>query len=328
MSTVETKEYSTVIDGERYISIPLATLQLNSILDFSLYLPAAKGAPPLLYRSGDLPFTAKESKRLLEHNIEQLLIKADDGKAYRKYVESNLTTIINDPRLPIEVRSHTLYESAHNLIKEVLEDPRSGDMMERTGNMAQNTVDFLFNQRNSFQALMKVTSYDYYTYTHSVNVFVYSASLAKALGFTEGEVRTLGEGALLHDVGKSRIDTSITNCPGSLNDAQWAEMKMHPVYGYEILKEHGVENEVILAITRSHHEKVTGGGYPDGLKGNEIHPLVRVTTIADIFDALTTKRSYKAAQDSFHTLQFMYDHMSEELDKEYFREFIKLMGSR
>ena len=104
-------------------------------------------------------------------------------------------------------------------------------------------------------------------------------------------------------------------------------MRLHPVTGYDILKEHGLFSDLVLDVTRHHHEKLRGGGYPDKLTANQIDPLVRASTIADIFDALTTRRSYKGALTSYQALKIMRDKMAADLDPDLFRTFVELMGN-
>lgn len=314
--------------GDGYIPIPVASLRLDMIADFELYLPVRGSSTPILYRARDLEFNEESRARLAEAKIDTVQIKLTDRDAYNRYLERNLGTILNDANLPMNQRATALYQCSQNLVREVLEDPRSGEMMERTGDLVAHTVDFLFRESTSFQHLMQVTSYDYYTYTHSVNVFVFSTSLAQRLGHSPEELHRFGQGALLHDVGKSRINPDIVNARGKLTDDQWQEMRMHTVYGYDILRERGVTDEIILDVTRHHHEKLNGKGYPDGLKGDEISKWARICTIADIFDALTTRRSYKEAMNSFPGLQFMREHMSDEIDPQFFRAFVGLMGSQ
>lgn len=253
---------------------------------------------------------------------------ADQSDAYHQYMERHLSEILSDPELPMEFRTRVAYDSAQTVIKDIFADPRSKDMLERSENLVESTVDFMFKESDSFYHLMSVMSFDYYTYTHSVNVMVFSSALAKKLGFAQEEINEYSQGALLHDVGKSQIDPSIVNARGKLNSEQWAEMKKHPVYGYEILTEQGVSHPGILDIMRHHHEKLTGRGYPDGLAAAEISSWVRICTIADIFDALTTRRSYKDALDSFPSLRMMSEEMSAELDKEFFRVFVMMIGRR
>ena len=139
-----------------------------------------------------------------------------------------------------------------------------------------------------------IESTDRYTYGHCGRVADYGIRVAQALGLSEEEQTTLRLGAYLHDVGKVKVPHEILNKPGRLNDEEFEVVKMHPVWGLELLA--AVEFPWdIKPIIRWHHERYDGNGYPDRLKGDEIPLNAQVICIVDVYDALTTTRSYRAA---------------------------------
>jgi HD-GYP domain-containing protein (c-di-GMP phosphodiesterase class II) len=189
-------------------------------------------------------------------------------------------------------------------------------------------VTYLLSESRAFFNLMATTSFDYYTYTHSVNVSVFGIALAHRLGqYSKEEIKTIGSGLIVHDVGKSLIDQRILNKRGPLNKHEWAVMKEHPDNGVKLLRGSGQVGEEALVIVRDHHEKIDGSGYPRGLRGDAIHMYARIASLADIFDALTTRRPYKLAERSFPALRIMRDEMGEGLDRELFTEFVLLLGA-
>jgi putative nucleotidyltransferase with HDIG domain len=311
-----------------FIALPVSALRIDEIADFELLIKPQGRSLPVLYRSADTAFTAEALKRLMNHGVSELWVREQDRQKLRLYIEQHMGEILSDTTLPVEQRSSLMYESAQALVREAMEDPRSGNLIERSADLVPHMVQFIFEEGRSFEHLMRVCSYDYYTYTHSVNVFTYCVSLAQHLGHTKEEVQSFGQGALLHDVGKSKLPLDVVNSPGSLSDEQWELMRLHPVFGYELLKEQGVTDSVVLDVTRHHHEKMNGKGYPDGLAGEEISRWARICTVADIFDALTTRRSYKEARQSFDSLQFMHAHMAAELDPDIFKAFVSLLGKQ
>ncbi len=334
---------SSVQSVQSYVPIPIDVLRVDSMTDFDLYLgPEPRGhsgdmntGKPLwrsqnyvLYRNKNLPFTETVLQGLMENRVDVLYINSRDKRAYHGYVERNLYQLLEDPSLDVDTKSEALYTSARGLIRDVVEDPQGDQVIQRSGDFVQHAAKFMLSENTALKSLMNVMSYDYYTYTHSVNVFVYSLSLAQRRGI---EVHVVlgryGLGALLHDIGKSKVDPSITNCRGKLNAVQWESMKQHPEHGCDILRQQGIKDEIVLDVVRHHHEKLNGSGYPSGKQGNDISQLVRITTIADIFDALTTKRSYKGAVDSFPALKLMKEEMGDELDDELFCEFIQMIGA-
>lgn len=282
----------------------------------------------MLFRGCDVEFTEETRLRLLDNDVPYLYIMQDDKRKYHRYIEKNLGTIVRDPNIASDKKAGALYSSVQNLLEEVMDDPRSAEVMKRSKDAVENSVFLLMNEPNALECLLKVASYDYYTYTHSVNVFMFSVSLAQRLGFSDAaELNSFGEGMLLHDVGKSLIDASIVNCRGKLSLEQWKIMKLHPVYSHEILIASGGMSEAALDVARHHHEKINGSGYPDSISGDEVSIYARIGTIADIFDALTTQRSYKNAMGSFPALKLMQEEMKEEVDPDLFNTFVNMMAS-
>jgi putative nucleotidyltransferase with HDIG domain len=139
-----------------------------------------------------------------------------------------------------------------------------------------------------------IESSDTYTHGHSERVATYAGALATAMGLDETELQTIRVGAYLHDLGKVRIPHEILNKPGRLTNEEFEEMKRHPEYGIELLASVEFPWD-IRPIIRSHHEKLDGSGYPDRLRGDEIPLSAQLICVVDVYDALTTTRSYRGA---------------------------------
>ena len=139
-----------------------------------------------------------------------------------------------------------------------------------------------------------IESADSYTHGHCERVAEYAVSLACALGLDASQQTTVRLGAYLHDVGKVRVPHEILNKPGALTDAEFAVMQQHPVFGIDLLAEVEFPWD-IKPMIRWHHEKVDGSGYPDRIGGDEIPLSAQIICAADVFDALTTTRSYRGA---------------------------------
>ena len=151
-------------------------------------------------------------------------------------------------------------------------------------------------EKLSLQAMLSlaqtIDAKDKYTKGHSTRVAKYSKKIAIKLGLTEAEQDTVYFMGLLHDIGKIGIPDNIINKPQKLTDEEFAIIKKHPEIGHDILK-NIAEIPNIEMGARWHHERMDGKGYPDGLKGNEIPKLVRIISVADAYDAMTSKRSYR-----------------------------------
>lgn len=310
-----------------YLPIRLGVLRVDTVTDFDLYLRTKEDSEVILYRQKDLPFDEPTRQRLLDHQVEELYVPKSQEGSYYRYLEQNMDSLLVDDSIPASDRMELLYDSAQNTVHEVLDDPGASDIMPRSQSIVEHVVNFVFSEPSSFGHFLNVAAIDYQTFTHSLNVFVYSINLAQRLGTIDTSLlMEFGTGALLHDIGKCKVDKEILQSTGALTASQWAVIKQHPVWGEEILRDHGIESELILSVTRSHHEKLDGSGYPDGLSGDQVSSLVRVSTICDIFDAVTTKRSYKQAMGSFPTLKLMKEDMTTELDQAYFGTFVKMMA--
>jgi HD-GYP domain-containing protein (c-di-GMP phosphodiesterase class II) len=316
---------------KKYRPISLHSLRINTVTNFDMYIrysEAHDGEHFVLYRKRNIPFKEHNRDALTEHGTETLYIDISDTKEYQQYLEQNLDSIIVDETVPLEEKSKIAYTCATGLVEDLLNNPRSGEHIQRSKAVISNLTDYLLDESRAFFGLMASTSFDYYTYTHSVNVAVFGIALAHRLGhYSRDEIKTIGTGLIVHDIGKSLIDTRILNKPGELNKEEWATIKEHPLNGVRLLRESGSIHPESLMIVECHHEKLDGSGYPNGHRGNAIHPYARLAALVDVFDALTTRRSYKPARSSFLSLELMRDEMGDKLDQEFFREFVLLLGA-
>jgi HD-GYP domain-containing protein (c-di-GMP phosphodiesterase class II)/HAMP domain-containing protein len=170
---------------------------------------------------------------------------------------------------------------------------------------------------------LAVDAKDKYSRGHLDRVADYSIIIADKLGLDEDDKKTLRAAARLHDVGKIGIPDKVLSKPGKLSESEWALMRKHPEIGESIIKP--VRSlRYLCDIVRHHHEKLDGTGYPDGLKRDEITPLVRITTVADIYDALTTDRSYREKMSRQKAFAILRD-MHEQLDPDIVEVFVEAL---
>ena len=142
---------------------------------------------------------------------------------------------------------------------------------------------------------------------------MYALRLAEHMGVQPRMLRALAQGGIVHDVGKLFIPDKILNKPGRLTPEERAVIELHPVYGYNLCKQLGFMTEE-LEIIRSHHERWDGTGYPDRLKGEAIPHLARITAVADVYDALTSSRAYRAAMSHEEAMRIIAQESGRQFD--------------
>ncbi|MBF0292057.1 MAG: DUF3391 domain-containing protein [Nitrospinae bacterium] len=255
----------------------------------------------------------------IEKNLNLLILKHDLA-AYHDYL-SNMSKTSKNP----ESKLAMIRESSRIIVEGLSENPRSEKLMGQTIETVQDIIHVVMENPDAFYAIMKLNNYDYYTFTHSVNV----ATLSIALGLSEGmkagkELADLALGAVLHDIGKSQLEHSLINKPGTLTDDEYKNITSHVMKGYEMLRWNASISAHAMIPLLQHHEKLTGGGYPNGLSGAQIHLFGRIVAVIDVYDALTTERAYRKALKPFEALSILSKGLND-YDKRLFTMLVSLI---
>jgi HD-GYP domain-containing protein (c-di-GMP phosphodiesterase class II) len=172
--------------------------------------------------------------------------------------------------------------------------------------LMEDVIAELSGHPDAMMMLTNISATDFYLFQHSMNVGIYSTMLGLAHGYSKDEVMVLGLGALLHDIGKTKVPLDILRKPGKLTDDEFAEIKKHAEYGYLMLKDE--PNVPLLAAhcAFQHHERINGSGYPRGLVGDDIHEYARWIGLVDSYDAMTTHRVYRNAMLPHQALEVLF----------------------
>lgn len=165
---------------------------------------------------------------------------------------------------------------------------------------------------NSFAQVVDAKSH--FTYGHSSRVAYYTTTIARALGYSRDKVRWLNRGALLHDLGKLGVSNTILDKPDKLNDSEWHRIRKHPEMGEQILQRISAFADVAF-VAGQHHERLDGKGYPLGLTGEQLSLDVRIVTVADVFDAISAERPYRAAMSVEKTMDIMWKNVDSAFDR-------------
>lgn len=170
--------------------------------------------------------------------------------------------------------------------------------------------------------IQMIDAKDPVTAGHSRRVSQFSRQLAEWLGYDRKAAEDVEFAALLHDIGKIGVEDTILNKPGIFTDADFAQMKLHPVRGAEIVRTVGLSPEIIDGVLH-HHERLDGRGYPDGVTGDKLTDYAKIIKVADVYDALTSQRQYKSAWGARRALDMISRGMGTEFDEHIARTFIE-----
>ncbi len=258
-----------------------------------------------------------------------IAIHKEDIPLYKKYINDIASELRKDNKDTSEFQYSILRENSKLIIKDILEDPRSGETIQKAGDLVETLTETILNNQSNFASLLTINTHDYYTYTHSLNV----CSLSIGLG-TELELRKdpdlfeLGLGALLHDIGKCTIEPHLLNKPGKLTDEEFTDVQNHVIAAKTILNNNNtkIPHNSLLTILQ-HHEKLSGKGYPYNLKGSQISIFGRICALVDFYDALTTDRPYKKALTPFKTLDLLSG-IKEDYDQSLIKKFVVMLGNQ
>jgi len=187
-------------------------------------------------------------------------------------------------------------------------------------------VDYLLDQSDNcyhmFDMLQCMKEHDDYTFSHCMNVAVISSTLAHWLRFSEDDVATVILCGLLHDIGKLRVPQEIINKPGRLTPPEFEEIKKHTIYGYNILKNKDIDMHIKLAALE-HHEKCDGSGYPYKKIGGLLDPFSKIIAIADVYDAMTARRTYRDPLCPFEVIASFEKDGLNQYETKYILKFLE-----
>ncbi len=310
------------VSPSSYILIDKRILKVGDRIKFTLFFSDAPTYMSLFLQSNSV--IEKEHREKLKA-VERLYVHESQKIEYESFMEEKLQNTAKDDSILLDEKIDIIYTSSSQLTNSLYENPEALENVQRSKKVVEPLLETIFHNENTIKSFIKIIKYDYYTHTHSLNVSIYSLCLGAELGLEEKILKDLGCAALLHDLGKSSIDHNIVNKPSQLSQEEFERIKTHPALGYEIALSIGIDDKNILDGIRHHHEKLDGNGYPDRLKGEEISLFPRIIGICDIFDALTTRRSYKRAFRSYDAIFLMKTHMRKHLDMKIVDTFTKML---
>jgi putative nucleotidyltransferase with HDIG domain len=302
----------------KYFRVRLNALPPGQPIPFDLFVHI--GSKHIHYlRAGD-KLDAYRLQNFEQKAPESFYVSANEFQIYKSFIHDQ----VHGDNLKPQEKALILRESSMALVEELFESEDIERALNESKGIIDNFIEFMGSDPSAMAHLVGLSSHDFYTYNHSLDVSIYCLGLAQAAGYSEVDLREIGVGGLFHDIGKRNVPLEIITKKGGLDDAEWALMQKHPQYGLIVLEEHG-SSDAVKACCFEHHESFLGNGYPQALSGPEIHPMARVTAIADTYDALTTKRSYNVPMRPTDAVEMMKTKLSGRYDPDLLKAMYEIL---
>lgn len=315
-----------------FFSIRYDLIQTDQPLLFDLFINSSvvRGKEKFIRIFSSGSSLSKEELEEFHRKYFQIYIPEEQRRIYLKsLVKSSVTDV---------VKTNVIKDAAIEYLNNIFGKDKefSTELLAKNIDACRDVVESMVDalDHHNIDSLRNLIGnlsfHDFYTYDHSINVSMYCISIYKAINpkATRKELMHAGLGGLLHDLGKIKIPTHILNNPGGLGDEDYQMIKKHPEFGLDLLMDghcevsSDIDLKIIARVIHEHHENMDGTGYPAKLKGKEqIHLLARICTIADFFDAITTKRSYNEVLPISDAMNTMKKFRGIKLDPDIFDIF-------
>jgi putative nucleotidyltransferase with HDIG domain len=295
-------------------------MQNYRVVEKEAFLPEREPNFPLFYRYNSNKVNRIENSSPeqqagglvgspLPEMMNELLIRTEDVDKYNSYIDDASTNCGESP--PLEYQAILIREKTKLLTEQFLQNPKSSSKLQAVVEITGEFVDNVFSNQQAMKHLLNLKTYDFRTYQHSVNVALLAASIGFSCGMFRDDLCSLTLGGLLHDIGKTRIDVDLLNKPGFYSLDESNKVKQHVEYGLEILGAHKELSYEVRQMVAQHHERLSGRGYPNALTGKSISVEGRILAVAEVYDAMTSKRTYKRPEKPEVVLKYLSKSVNE-----------------
>jgi putative nucleotidyltransferase with HDIG domain len=288
--------------------------------------------------------TDQDVDKLLKYQIHDVYIDTDRGvdveeAPTQEEVAEELQTEIDKlsasavPGNPHIARKEDLTQAqrllreAQRTTRRLMDDVKLGKQLDlpQVESLVERLTQSVLSSKDVLISLARIKNADEYTYQHALAVSALCISFGAHLGLDATQLKHLGIGGLLHDIGKVKVPLAILNKPGALTEQEFAVMKQHVTHGTCILQQTPIDDRAVC-VTAHHHERLDGTGYPAGLQGEQISGFGQMAAVIDIYDALTSERCYKKPMPPPHALRKLLEWSASYLNKELVEQFIAHVG--
>jgi len=270
--------------------------------------PVINSSGRVLLQAG-VRVTASYIGRLMDMGYDVLFIKDDR---------------LEDVEFHMSITGQTrkvAYKTIENVSKYIESGNESSLKVSSIRVTIQQMLNDLLFSTDILGNLTEIQGYDDYTFHHSVNTTIIALVLGLASGYSEQKLLEFGMGILMHDIGKIKVPESILNKKTPLMEEEFEEIKLHSTIGFDILRKNNDFSLLSAHVAFQHHEKWDGSGYPRGLKGSEIHEYGKLAAIADVYEALISKRVYRKALEPNVAYEYIVSQSNKHFDPQVLEVF-------
>lgn len=242
----------------------------------------------------------------------------------RKQPEKPVTTELKEEA----GRARRLHGEANKIVRHMMDDIRLGQQIEvdRIEPLVEQMVESIFRNQDALLPLARLKNHDDYTFEHSVSVCALLVAFGRGMKLSRDVVKDMALGGLLHDVGKARVPDSILNKPAKLTDDEYVRIQSHVDQGVLVLEQTPGIGEIAMQVTRQHHERFDGSGYPHKLAGGNISLYGQMAAIVDVYDAISSDRVYHKGMSPTQALKKLLEWSSHHFDPQLVQAFIRAIG--
>ncbi|NOH97627.1 HD-GYP domain-containing protein [Vibrio sp. 99-70-13A1] len=224
--------------------------------------------------------------------------------------------------------ARSLVEEAKGIASKVINKAFDGQAfsVDEFDAWADDLISFTLTDKDAIRLVSALRSKDEYLLEHSVSVSTLLVTFARYLGYSEAELKQFAIGGIIHDIGKVKVDDKVLHKPAKLTAEEFEHMKMHQTYALDLIKNIKGLSVISRDVCLMHHEKLDGNGYPKGLTGDQLPVHGRMSSIVDIFDALTADRVYKKSMSPQEAFKILLGMTPNHLDSNLVYQFINCLG--
>ena len=264
---------------------------------------------------------------LIQAGQDKVYVSLEETQALTFYFNEYTKKVVDNPRTTRKEKSAFIHEMAAFNLRLLFSAELNQQAMEKAVGSTSSAVDMMLRDNQILTRISDLLKIDYSVYSHSVNVSMLAMSFGQFLRMTPGQIRSLGLGGMLMEVGLAKIEPQLWNRPVKLDDQERKKIMLHSRFGYDLLKTISAVPYDVLMIVVNHHENYDGTGYPKGAKGESIPHLARIIRVLDTYDALTSPRPHRPAQEPMQAGRFLQENAGTLFDPKLVTAFLRFMGS-